>query len=296
MNDQFADRFSADHLFTRHLGRLLRDAHLRAHGLAHEALPGGRHPRDWGVMAVLDQHGPLSQQRLGEMLGVNRSMMVGVIDGLEGSGLVERGRNPGDRRSYALELTDDGRGALERTSPEIFEMEGRLLRALSPSERERLAELLRTLLLGGRSEPLPPVLAGRVGYLLGAGYRYSRARLDEALEPLGFDIHGFAVLAALDAIGPCSQQRLSGEVALSGTMIVQLVDALERDGLVERRRSQTDRRVNALHLTEKGREVLAAAHAAREQAMDELTKPFSGDEEEELCTLLRELLGVPQPS
>jgi DNA-binding MarR family transcriptional regulator len=296
MNDQFADRLSGEHLFTRHLGRLLRDAHLRAHGMAHETMPGGRHPRDWGVMAVLEEEGPLSQQRLGEKLGVNRTMMVGVIDGLEGAGLVRRGRNPQDRRSYALELTDAGREALERTSPEIMQTERRFVGALSAAERDRLAELLRALLLGGRSEPLPPVLADRVGYLLAAGYRYSRARLDAALDPLGFDIHGFAVLAALDSLGPCSQQRLSDEVALSGTMIVQLVDGLERDGLVERRRSQSDRRVNALHLTEKGREILAAARAAREQAMDELTRPFRAGEEEELCTLLRELLGVPHPS
>ena len=264
--------------------------------MAHETMPGGRHPRDWGVMAVLEQEGPLSQQRLGERLGVNRTLMVGVIDGLEADGLVERGRNPADRRSYALELTGTGREALERTTPELFATEGRMLRALSAAERARLAELLRTLLLGGRTEPLPAVLADRVGYLLSAGYRYSRARLDAALEPLGFDIHGFAALAALDALGPCSQQRLAEEVALSGTMIVQLVDALEADGLVERRRSQSDRRVNALHLTERGREVLAAAHAARERAMDALTKPLAGGEEEELCRLLREVLGVPQPS
>ena len=37
------------------------------------------------------------------MLGVNRSMMVGVIDALEAAGLVERGpADPDDRRSYAL--------------------------------------------------------------------------------------------------------------------------------------------------------------------------------------------------
>ena len=36
------DRMSGEHLFTRHLGRLLRDTHLRAHAMAHEALPGGR--------------------------------------------------------------------------------------------------------------------------------------------------------------------------------------------------------------------------------------------------------------
>jgi len=280
-------------VFTHHLGRLLRDAPLRAHGVAHQALPGGRHPRDWGVMAVLNQHGPLSQQRLGELLGVNRTMMVGVIDGLESAGLVRRGRNAEDRRSYALELTDAGLDALERTSPEILETEGRFLGALSEAERDRLAELLRALLLGGRTAPLPPVLADRVGYLLGAGYRYSRGRLDAALEPLGVDVHGFATLAVLSQLGPCSQQRLSDELDLSGTMIVQLVDGLERDGLVERRRSRSDRRVNALHLTEKGREALVAAQAARELVMTELTAPFGAGEEAELCELLRALLGQP---
>ena len=205
MNDQFDDGFSDEtHVFTRHLGRLLRDAHLRAHAMARATMPGGRHPRDWGVMAVLDESGPLSQQRLGEMLGVHRTMMVGVIDGLEGAGLVERARNPADRRSYALALTDAGRQALERTTPELFEGESRFLAALSDAERDRLAELLRMLLLGGRTEPLPPVLADRVGYLLGASYRYSRGRLDAALDPLGFDVHGFAVLTVLDQLGPAS--------------------------------------------------------------------------------------------
>ena len=50
-----------------------------------------------------------------------------------------------------------------------------------------------------------------------------------------------------------------------------------------------------MHLTDKGRETLAAADAAREQAMDQLTQPFGDDDEEELSRLLRELLGVSQP-
>src|SRR5919197_1395799 len=154
MNDQFDDTSSeATHVFTRHLGRLLRDAHLKAHAKARETMPGGRHPRDWGVMA-----------------------------GLEAEGLVERGRNPEDRRSYALALTDAGRAAVARTAPEIVQTERQFLGALSGPERERLARLLHTLLLGGRSEPVPPVLAGRGGFLLAAGYRYSRGRLDAALE------------------------------------------------------------------------------------------------------------------
>src|SRR3954468_2478910 len=99
----------SDRVLRRHLGRLLRDAHARALEEGRESLPGGRHPRDWGVMAVLDETGPVSQQRLFELLGVHRTMMVGIIDALERDGLVTRSRNTEDRRSYALDLTPEGR-------------------------------------------------------------------------------------------------------------------------------------------------------------------------------------------
>ena len=59
-------------------------------------------------------------------------------------------------------------------------------------------------------------------------------------------------LTLLSELGPCSQQRMAEEMGVSGTMVVQVVDALEREGLVERRRNPKDRRANALHLTRKG--------------------------------------------
>jgi DNA-binding MarR family transcriptional regulator len=282
---------TAGRILHRHLGRLLRDAHLRAHDEARERLPGGRHPRDWGVMAVLDEAGPVSQQQLAEMLGMHRTMMVGVIDALQRDGLVERTRNPDDRRSYALELTDAGHAALESSSPEILQTERSFMWALSDGQVARLAELLRAFVSGSRTRPLPPILAERVGYLLAASHRTSKARLDAVLEPMGLDVHGFAALIVLSELGACSQQRLAVELDLSGTMVVQVVDALERGGLVERRRSVSDRRVNALHLTAKGTAALKASMDARAETMAELTALLSDGEEAELCELLRALLG-----
>ena len=54
------------------------------------------------MLATLQAVGPLSQQQLAKGLNVNRTVMVKLIDGLEARGLVERVRNPDDRRAYLL--------------------------------------------------------------------------------------------------------------------------------------------------------------------------------------------------
>src|SRR5262245_45165196 len=222
-------------------------------------------------MAVIDEHGPVSQQQLAELLGVHRTMMVGVIDALERDGLVARTRNPDDRRSYALELTGAGSEALARTTPEILETEREFMGRLSAARRARLGELLRAVVSVDRTRPLPLVLAERPGYLLAAAHRLSKDRFEAVLEPFGLDAHGFAALIVLKELGPSSQQRLADELGLSGTMVVQVVDTLERVGLVERRRSTSDRRVNVVHLTERGAEIERAAMAARAETMGELS-------------------------
>jgi DNA-binding MarR family transcriptional regulator len=273
------------------LGRLLRDTHLRAHDMARERLPGGRHPRDWGVMAVIDEDGPVSQQQLAELLGMHRTMMVGVIDALERDGLVARTRNRDDRRSYALELTGAGEQALARTTPEIMETEREFLGALSATRRARLVELLRALVSAERTRPLPGVLADRPGYLLASAHRLSKDRFEAVLEPWGLDAHGFAALIVLAELGPSSQQRLAEELALSGTMVVKVVDALESAGLAERRRSQSDRRINLVQLTEVGAETERSVMEARAEIMGDITTRLAEGEEAELCELLRALLG-----
>jgi len=98
------------------------------------------------VLKMLAAVGSCSQQTLSEELRIDRSVMVGVADDLERSGLVRRERNPHDRRSYAVSITEDGRerlGAAEAKTPEFLD---RVLGALTSAERRQLTALLGKLL------------------------------------------------------------------------------------------------------------------------------------------------------
>ena len=127
-------------------GYLLRLAHMRAHELADRAFPDGPHPREYSVLTAVAAVGPVSQQRLAEGLHVNRTLMVGVADKLEQRGLLERRRDPSDRRSYSLYLTDAGTVELARLHGEIERVDRSMTERLTGAERSRLHALLRKLL------------------------------------------------------------------------------------------------------------------------------------------------------
>ena len=128
-------------------GYLLRIAFVRAGEVGAASLPEGTSVRFYGVLQTLTELGPRSQHELSRLLHVNRTMMVGLIDAMEGAGLVERRRNPTDRRSYALGLTPRGRTTLKRARAALDQSNAELARTLGggPAERE-LHGLLRKLL------------------------------------------------------------------------------------------------------------------------------------------------------
>jgi len=68
--------------------------------------------------------------------------MVALIDDFERRGLVVRRPNAGDRRRYAVHLTDAGREVLERARGLSREVEARLLAPLAEGERALLHEAL----------------------------------------------------------------------------------------------------------------------------------------------------------
>jgi DNA-binding MarR family transcriptional regulator len=116
--------------------RALREAGLGLSGL------------HMGALAVVDSAGPMSQQTLGEHLKKDRTSVVAIVDDLEGEGLVERRRNPDDRRAYALEVSEKGREWLSRARPVLTTTDRALLSALDAGEREILLTLLQRVLLG----------------------------------------------------------------------------------------------------------------------------------------------------
>jgi DNA-binding MarR family transcriptional regulator len=99
-------------------------------------------PPHAGILGILKQALGISQQALGENLGMFPSRLVAVIDELEHRGLVERRDNPADRRSYALYLTKAGREALEQIGRIAREHQNTLCAALNESERAQLTDFL----------------------------------------------------------------------------------------------------------------------------------------------------------
>jgi DNA-binding MarR family transcriptional regulator len=271
---------------TDYTGYLLRTAFLRAASLVPQTFTAGSHPRDAAVLSTLDALGPVSQQKLVASLHVNRSAMVKLIDGLEARGLVERRRNPDDRRSYALYPTAAGRKALEAMMPQMDGGEAMLASALTDAEHARLVELLHGLV-----SPPESAMSRRLGFLLAQAHHRFRARADEIMRPLGIEIRHFGALTML-ADGMPSQRELADRLRVSGPVVVEMIDALESRGMVERRRDPADRRSNALVVTDAGRLALERAHAPLEAATRELVAPIGESGDAELRALLRKLLGL----
>jgi DNA-binding MarR family transcriptional regulator len=107
--------------------------------------PLGLKPAHAGILRVIRQADGLSQQALGEKLGMFPSRLVGLVDELERKGLVERRDSPADRRSYALHLTVAGRDALEQIGRVSREHQDAVCASLSDTERAHLAEFLRRI-------------------------------------------------------------------------------------------------------------------------------------------------------
>ena len=266
-------------------GYLLRVAFLRAAGIAGRIFPSGSHPRDAAILATLEAVGPCSQQQLSDSLNVNRTAMVKLIDSLEARGFVERRRNPHDRRSYALYPTAAGREALLGLAPPMERADAELAANLTGDELARLKELLRALL-----DPPPTAMADRLGFLLAQAHHRFRLRADAVLRPLDMEVRHFGALTAL-AGGVPSQRALADRLDVSGPVVVEMVDALEALGMVERRRDPADRRSNALVVTETGRAALTDATGELEEAMRQLVEPIGEEGDAELRALLRKLLG-----
>lgn len=127
----------------RHTGFLIsRVGMLAQRAFAEKIASVGLNPRMWGALNVLDHEGPITQQALGQSIGIDPSSMVATIDELEAIGLVERQRHPSDRRAHALHVTPQGREVLRRGRLLAREAQDDLLDGLSAEERAELHRLL----------------------------------------------------------------------------------------------------------------------------------------------------------
>ncbi|MEW9532354.1 MarR family winged helix-turn-helix transcriptional regulator [Microbispora sp. NPDC049125] len=114
----------------------------RAQHLKEALRPYGVRPRWYGVLIALAEAGPLPQHQLGELLGIDRTTMVGLVDRLEEEGMAGRRRGVDDRRRYLIELTEKGRARARELLLIGSEVDAELLSGLTPDERAALEGLL----------------------------------------------------------------------------------------------------------------------------------------------------------
>jgi len=79
------------------------------------------------------------------VLQLDRSQLVGLLDGLEARGLIERHRDPSDRRRYTVTLTAAGARELEHVRTIVERIQDDFLAPLDEASREQLFELLSRL-------------------------------------------------------------------------------------------------------------------------------------------------------
>jgi DNA-binding MarR family transcriptional regulator len=137
----------------------------------------------WGeylVLAALRRAGPpyrMNPTTLFCSVVLSSGAMTNRLDRLEEMGLVRRLPDPTDRRGRLVELTAKGRELVDKAVVEHLANEERLLAGLSASERTKLADLLRKLLLSEPFRALDP--ASRAP----AGDAVPRSRVRKPLAP-----------------------------------------------------------------------------------------------------------------
>ncbi|MGH3321340.1 MAG: MarR family winged helix-turn-helix transcriptional regulator [Streptosporangiaceae bacterium] len=107
-----------------------------------------------------------------------------------------------------------------------------------------------------------PVEEWPLGQLFGAASRSVGMYAWRTSEQLGLSVSAWGVLMLLDGEDGLKSSELAERVWISAATVTTLVDGLERDGHVARRRDDGDRRVVRVYLTDEGRKVLAETREA----------------------------------
>lgn len=114
---------------------------------AEQALaPLGLRARQFNVLSMINDDPTLSQRAISGALGFDPTIMVTLIDDLEQKGLVQRERDPADRRRHRLRITATGQTTLHRAFIAINRAQEQMFMPLDVDEKTNLHALANRVL------------------------------------------------------------------------------------------------------------------------------------------------------
>ena len=105
----------------------------------------------------------------------------------------------------------------------------------------------------------------------------------------GLTLAQFGVLEALLHLGPLPLGELADKLLVTGGNVTYVMDRLEKQGLVERCRSEEDRRVITAVLTPAGRELVESVFPGHAAFIADLMSVLPAEEQERARELLKKL-------
>ena len=102
-------------------------------------------PRQLRILDLLDERGPVGQRELAELMGIDHSVLVNLLNPLEDDKLIKRERDAVDRRRHVVTIAAAGKRRLGQADRAFREAEDAFFAPLSAEERKQLHELLTRL-------------------------------------------------------------------------------------------------------------------------------------------------------
>ncbi len=136
--------------------QLNRAAHLMTDEIARRFAAQGYDitAQDFGILMRLLQEGAITQVKMSELMMRDKATITRRIDRLVKKKLIERVENPEDRRSFFVQLTVEGREALNTITPLVRDFQQEVVSDVSGEDREtvmRVLSLISNRLMENRS-------------------------------------------------------------------------------------------------------------------------------------------------
>lgn len=135
---------------------------IRAAGVVHQHFSKtlaecGLTPLHHATLAWTRACGPVHQKALAESVSVDPGDLVKHLDALQGRGLLDRQRDPQDRRRQLVTITAAGEDLLRHADDQLAEAEQHCFNGIAPDVQAQLREILTTIYrdVNGHTPPEP---------------------------------------------------------------------------------------------------------------------------------------------